>query len=137
MISFSSKLKGFNLENSSQFQTWLKNVIKLEGKKTGDINYLFMSDDDLLVINRQYLQHDFFTDIVTFPLSESNEIISGEIYVSVDRIKDNAEQNGVKFENELKRVIVHGVLHLLGYDDHTDDEKTMMRQKEDYYINLF
>ena len=137
MISFDSKLNGFVLPDPPLFKTWLKEVIKTEGKKTGNIYYAFLSDEQLLEINKNYLQHNFYTDIITFPLSNSNEIISGDIFISIDRVKENAVQNKVDFENELKRVMVHGVLHLLGYDDHSDEEKKIMRSKEDYYINLF
>ena len=111
-------------------------VIRKEGKTAGDIHYVFLSDDDLLTINEQYLDHHDYTDIITFPLSESENIIRGEIYISIPRVKENSELNGTGFQKELSRVIVHGVLHLLGYDDHTDEEKQIMRSKEDYYINL-
>jgi len=136
MIIFDSNLAGFDLSNKSDLKNWLVQVIRKEGKTAGDIHYVFLSDDDLLKINEQYLDHHDYTDIITFPLSESENIIRGEIYISVHRVKENSELNGTGFRKELSRVIVHGVLHLLGYDDHTDEEKRIMRSKEDYYINL-
>lgn len=136
MIIFDSNLAGFDLNNKSDFKNWLMQVILKEGKTAGDIHYVFLSDDDLLKINEQYLDHHDYTDIITFPLSESESIIRGEIYISIPRVKENSELNGTGFRKELSRVIVHGVLHLLGYDDHTDEEKQIMRSKEDYYINL-
>ncbi len=137
MISFNSNLDGFLLPSPPLLKSWINNVISSEKKKTGQINYTFLTDEELLEINKSFLQHNFYTDIITFPTSNSEEIISGDIFISIDRVKENAESNNVTFDNELKRVIVHGVLHLLGYDDHTDNEKIIMRRKEDYYINLF
>ena len=136
MISFDSNYDGFDLENKSIFQTWLKDVITQEGKTPGDIHYIFLSDSGLLEINKQFLNHHDFTDIITFPLSESEQIIRGEIYISLDRVKENASLNNVNFYEEIARVLVHGVLHLLGYNDHTKEEKNEMRSKEDYYLNL-
>jgi len=136
MIIFNSKLPGFDLDDKSKFKNWLKQVIQTEGKTIGDIHYVFLSDEELLKINQQYLNHHDYTDIITFPLSESEEIIRGEIYISVDRVKENCEINNSTFQVEMSRVIVHGVLHLLGYDDHSEEEKRTMRSKEDYYINL-
>ena len=136
MISFDSNYDGFDLENKSIFQTWLKDVITQEGKTPGDIHYIFLSDSGLLEINKQFLNHHDFTDIITFPLSESEQIIRGEIYISLDRVKENASLNNVNFHQEIARVLVHGVLHLLGYNDHTKEEKNEMRSKEDYYLNL-
>ncbi len=136
MISFDSNYDGFDLENKSIFQTWLKDVITQEGKTPGDIHYIFLSDSGLLEINKQFLNHHDYTDIITFPLSESEQIIRGEIYISLDRVKENASLNNVNFSQEIARVLVHGVLHMLGYNDHTKEEKNEMRSKEDYYLNL-
>jgi rRNA maturation RNase YbeY len=111
-------------------------AIRKEGKVPGEITYVFCDDGFLLEINQQFLQHDTLTDIVTFPTSVSADVISGEIYISLDRVEENAKEMNVDFDQELKRVAVHGVLHLLGYEDHTADQKTQMRAKEDYYINL-
>ncbi len=126
-------LPGFN--PSGYFQ-WLKKVIVMEKRREGNIFYHFCSDDFLLEINRAYLQHDYFTDIITFPLSKNQEILSGEIFISLDRIRENAKTLHFSFETELARVMVHGILHLIGYDDHTDAEKMEMRAKEDYYLSL-
>ena len=136
MISFDSNYNGFDLENKPIFQTWLKDVITQEGKTPGDIHYIFLSDSGLLEINQQFLNHHDYTDIITFPLSESEQIIRGEIYISLDRVKENALLNNVNFYQEFARVLVHGVLHLLDYNDHTKEEKHEMRSKENYYLNL-
>ena len=136
MISFDSNLPGFSLMNKAVYRNWIKQVIAHEAKTVGDIYYIFLSDDDLLIINQQYLNHHNYTDIITFPLSESDDTIRGEIYISIDRVQENSKLNRIVFEKELSRVIIHGVLHLLGYDDHSTEEKKIMRRKEDYYINL-
>ena len=136
MISFDSNYDGFHLENKSIFQSWLKDVIINEDKIPGDIHYIFLSDSGLLKINKQFLNHHDFTDIITFPLSESKKIIRGEIYISLDRVKENASLIKVDLYREIARVLVHGVLHLLGYNDHSEEEKYEMRSKEDYYLNL-
>ena len=115
---------------------WIKYTVNNEGKIIGDIQYIFCDDDYLLDVNKKFLQHDYYTDIVTFPLSENSNVISGEIYISLDRVAENAILNNTDFDNELARVVIHGVLHLLGYDDHSDNEKKEMRKKEDYYLNL-
>ncbi len=110
-------------------------IVSRETSKELDyINYIFCSDDYLLNINNEYLQHDYYTDIITFDYSE--EVISSDIFVSVDRIIDNAKINSVCFQSELHRVIIHGVLHLVGYKDKTDEEQTVMTQKEDFYLQL-
>jgi rRNA maturation RNase YbeY len=136
MISFDSDYDEFDLENKSIFQKWLKDVITQEGKTPGDIHYIFLTDSGLLEINQQFLNHHDYTDIITFPLSESEQIIRGEIYISLDRVKENALLNNVNFYQEFARVLVHGVLHLLDYNDHTKEEKHQMRSKENYYLNL-
>lgn len=123
-----------------QHRTWLKNYIqsifKKEGKKVLSINYIFCTDKALLEINRQFLSHDFYTDIITFDLSDANEV-QAEIYISVDRVKDNATQLGVSFKSELHRVIFHGVLHLCGYKDKSKQEKEEMRAKENLYLHKY
>ncbi len=115
---------------------WIKQVIQKENYQTGDIFYHFCSDDFLLNINREYLQHAYLTDIITFPLSTRPEIISAEIFISIDRVFENSSILKTPFEREFARVLVHGVLHLMGYDDHSDAEKLEMRAKEDYYLSL-
>ncbi len=136
MINYFAADIDFNIENWDKYKRWIKETIEKEKAIPGDIQYIFCSDEYLLEVNRKFLNHDYYTDIVTFPLSEKEEIITGEIYISVDRIKENAGINNVDFENELARVIIHGVLHLIGYDDLNEDEKREMRAKENYYLNL-
>ncbi len=109
-------------------------LILKEQKIKGDITFVFCSDDYLLKLNKDYLQHDYFTDIITFDYCEKN-IISGDIFISIDRIKENARQYNVTFENELQRVMIHGVLHLVGYKDKSEEEKKIMREKENFYLN--
>lgn len=101
-----------------------------------NLNYIFCSDDHLLSINKQFLNHDYYTDIITFPYREGNNI-EGEIYISIDRVKDNADQQKVSFENELFRVISHGLLHLIGFSDKTPKQKKLMREEEDKAIAIF
>lgn len=117
----------------------LINIIKilafLECKEIGEISIILLSDEELLKINIDYLQHDYYTDIITFDYSEGCKI-SGELYISVDRVKENAQKYGYRFEEELKRVIIHGILHLCGYKDKSKKEQHEMRKKEDYYLAL-
>jgi len=138
MIKFNNIKAGFNFNDPVFFRNWLKEVIKAESKKEiGEIQYIFCDDKYLLEINNTYLKHDTYTDILTFPVSSAKaNTISGEIYISIDRIVENAEKYTTSFQKELSRVIVHGLLHLLGYDDQTSSDSVLMRQKEDYYLNL-
>jgi len=115
---------------------WLENLIISENKKTGDINYIFCDDDYLLKVNQDYLDHDYFTDIITFDYVKG-KTISGDIFVSLPRILDNASTLSQDFEKEFNRVLAHGILHLCGYKDKTEEEQTQMRAKEDFYINQF
>lgn len=137
MINF-TYLLSYDLDslNVSRGKNWLKSVIVSEGKKTGEIQYIFCDDKHLLEINKTYLNHDTFTDIITFSTTANKDIISGEIYISIDRVNENSKSQIVPFGDELSRVMVHGILHLLGYNDHTDTEKKLMRSKEDYYLHL-
>ncbi|RLD45558.1 MAG: rRNA maturation RNase YbeY [Bacteroidetes bacterium] len=136
MISFSVLKADFQLSNPGEKKEWLKNTILAEKKITGEIHFIFCDDKYLAQVNLKYLSHDTLTDIITFSNSENPIIISGDIFISVDRVFDNARTLNNEFEAELSRVIVHGVLHLLGYNDHTPDEKLQMRAKEDYYLHL-
>ncbi len=106
-----------------------------EVRRVGDISIIFCSDNYILDVNMRYLQHDYFTDIITFDYCEGDRL-SGDLFISVDSVRENALFYGTTFENELNRVMVHGILHLIGYDDHTDEEKKVMRSKEDYYLSL-
>jgi probable rRNA maturation factor len=117
-------------------KSWLKQVIKTENQNLGELNYIFCSDTFLADINLQYLNHTTLTDILTFDTSDDVHRIEGEIYISVERVQENAIKFQVSFERELYRVMVHGVLHLLGYTDKTSHQKKIMRKKEDAYLSL-
>ncbi len=114
---------------------WVTNAIIKEGNELGELSYNFCTDEHLLQLNIDHLNHNFYTDIITFELNENN-IIIGDIYISIDRVKDNAKQNNKTMSNELKRVIIHGALHLCGYKDKTKNDAARMRAKEDYYLSL-
>ena len=117
-------------------KAWIEEVVKRHGKKVGELYYYFCSDDKLLEINKERLGHDFYTDIVTFPLNECENVLSSEFCISIDRIKDNAVTFGRSYESELHRVIIHGVLHLIGFDDLTEEEEKEMREKEEEALKL-
>jgi len=136
MINFSHPPESLKHSHLNLLRKWLKGVITEENCIVGDIYYIFCDDRFLHQINQNFLKHDTYTDIITFSTSENSEIISGEIYISTERVKDNSLKRNQSFIIELSRVIVHGVLHLLGYDDQENDQKTEMRQKEDYYLSL-
>lgn len=114
---------------------WIEKIIISEEKKLGEINYIFCDDEYLLKINQDFLDHDYYTDIITFD-QVRGKTISGEIFVSLQRIKDNASLISKNYEEEKKRVIAHGVLHLCGYKDKTEEQKKIMRAKEDFYLSL-
>ncbi|WP_136468151.1 rRNA maturation RNase YbeY [Flagellimonas onchidii] len=130
---FESELK---LKDLAKFSDWISRIIESEGFQLGQIDYIFCTDDYLLNVNQQYLNHDTFTDIITFDYS-SGRTLSGDIFISSDRVSENARTYGVTFENELLRVMSHGVLHLMGYADKTEDEQSVMRTKEEEKIKLF
>ena len=117
-------------------KSWLKQVIRTENKKLGELNYIFCSDAFLANVNLQYLNHTALTDIITFDTSEDGHLIEGEIYISIERVRENAIKFKVSIDQELHRVMVHGVLHLLGYSDKTSQQKKIMRKKEDAYLSL-
>ncbi|WP_419869352.1 rRNA maturation RNase YbeY [Chryseobacterium sp. CT-SW4] len=118
------------------YTTWMEDIILSEGKKLGEINYIFCDDEYLLKINQDYLQHDYYTDIISFDYVKG-KTISGEIFVSLQRISDNASTLSKNYEEELKRVLAHGILHLCGYKDKSSEEEKEMRDKEDFYLNKF
>jgi len=120
-----------------KLQIWLSKVIINEGKIPGEINYVFCTDNYLHKINLDFLQHDTFTDIITFPTSEDNEIISSDLFISLDRIKDNSKAFDIELESEFLRVVVHGILHLIGYNDKTKEQVLLMRKMENDYINKY
>ena len=121
--------------NKTTVTEWLNSCIQDLDYKTGEISIIFCSDDYLLDINKKYLNHDYFTDIITFNYNENNTII-GDLFISIDRVKENAKELKVDFNNELYRVIIHGVLHLCGYNDKTQDQQKEIRTKEDEYLVL-
>jgi probable rRNA maturation factor len=125
----------YNLKNKKALKKWLADTILAEGYRLISLTYVFCSDNYLLNINRQYLNHDTYTDIITFNNSEKQDIVEGEIYISIDRIRENALFFRHSQADELQRVMVHGVLHLTGYTDKTKPHKTKMTQKEDFYLN--
>lgn len=121
---------------NTDYTKWLEDIILSEEKKTGEINYIFCDDEYLLKINQDYLQHDYYTDIITFDYVKG-KTISGEIFVSLQRISDNASTLSRDYEEELKRVLAHGILHLAGYKDKTEEEEKEMRRMEDLYLAKF
>jgi rRNA maturation RNase YbeY len=135
MINFNYE-NDFTLENEEAIATWLTRVIESENKKEGEINYIFCNDEYLHKINLEYLNHDTLTDIISFDYSMGNEL-NGDVFVSVERVKDNALDFNVSFEEELKRVLVHGVLHYCGYKDKTENDELKMRAKEDEKLAMF
>ena len=134
MITFNSETT-FNLQNEAKTTTWIERVVVSEGFAIGEINYIFCDDAYLNHINKEFLKHDSFTDIISFDYSLGKQI-SGDIYISIERVLDNAEKYNVTFENELRRVMIHGVLHYMGYKDKTTEEKKVMRLKENTAICL-
>ena len=128
-ITFSENIEGFNLPDKEKIKKWLTAIIQEQGKRVGMIGYLFCDDEYILDANQRYLNHDTYTDIITFDYVEG-DFVSGDIMISVDRVGENAEKFGVPFADELHRVIAHGVLHLLGQGDKTEEEANIMRQKE-------
>jgi rRNA maturation RNase YbeY len=135
MIDFNYETE-FIIENEEAIATWLSRIIVSENKKEGEINYIFCDDEYLLKINLEYLNHDTLTDIISFDYSMGNEL-NGDIFVSVERVRDNANDFKVSFEDELKRVLVHGILHYCGYQDKSDEEDKIMRSKEDEKLAMF
>ena len=136
MINYFFEDTNFKFNKRRATSKWLKSAIALENTKLGDISIIYCSDDYLLEINKQYLSHDYYTDVITFNYCEG-DLISGDIFISVDTIKANAEEYGASFDNELCRVMVHGILHLIGYDDDCESNQLIMRQKEDFYLERY
>jgi len=131
-IQFHSLVDDFKLKNKTLYKAAVLAFAKEEGARIGTINYVFCSDDYLLELNKTYLNHDYYTDILSFPLSL--EPIAGDIFISIDRVRENATTFNTDFTTELSRVIAHGLLHFLGYDDHTENNIRMMREKENEFI---
>ena len=135
MISYFNEDIVFKFKDKRLNNRWLKLVAESEVRRLGDISVIFCSDNYILDVNIKYLGHDYFTDIITFDYCEGDRL-SGDLFISIDSVRENAVHYGTEFEDELNRVMVHGVLHLVGYDDHTAAEKKEMRAKEDYYLSL-
>lgn len=135
MITFNYETD-FQLDNEEKHQNWLSGVIESEDKEEGEINYIFCDDDYLYQINVQYLEHQTLTDIISFDYTIGN-LISGDIFISIERVKDNAQDFGVSFNEELRRVMAHGVLHYCGYKDKTEADAKLMRSKENEKIIMF
>ena len=135
MISYNNIDISFLFKNKLRIKKWVLETIIEEGKKLSYISYNFCSDKYILELNISSLNHNFYTDIITFELNDKEENIEGDIYISIDRVKDNANQLNELFLNELHRVIIHGTLHLCGYKDKTKSEAKIMRNKENYYLN--
>lgn len=134
-VSFHSEQTDFSLSNESQIADWLTSVCQEEGKTLAEISVIFCSDDYLLDVNRKHLDHDYYTDVITFDYSEGNDV-SGDIFISIDRVAENAESFEVHKLDEAYRIIVHGMLHLLGYTDKDINAKEQMTAKEDFYLSL-
>ena len=129
--------KNIALTDRTALKLFIKNIFKKEKRSFESLSYVFCSDEYLLAINQQYLQHDYYTDIITFDLSEPNAALQGDIYISIDRVRDNAKQLDISIKNELHRVIFHGVLHLCGYKDKTPKDEKAMRSMEEKYLKLY
>jgi rRNA maturation RNase YbeY len=136
MIDFSIEDVNVPGLDSEHFALWLDQVIVNEGFETGDVNLVFCSDEALLKMNIDFLQHDYYTDIITFDYCEDT-VVNGDLFISIDRIVDNAIELNVAYSEELKRVCVHGILHLCGYKDKSSDDEKRMRSKEDFYLNKY
>lgn len=135
MISFNYE-SDFSLEQEDVYSSWIETIVESENKILGEISYIFCDDEYLHTINLQYLNHDTLTDIISFDYTEG-DIISGDIFVSIERVVDNAKDFNVSFDEELKRVLAHGVLHYCGYKDKSDQDALLMRTKEEEKIKLF
>lgn len=132
MIAFNNEIK-FDLENSERVSEWISTTILEEEYKEGELNYIFCSDDYLLELNIKHLNHNTLTDIISFDYT-MGKLISGDIFISIDRVIENAKTFEVSFEDELHRVMIHGILHYCGYKDKSEDDKVIMRSKEDLYL---
>lgn len=136
-VYFFFERKAFSLTNRLTLKKFIESIFKTEKRQLNSINFVFVSDKKLLEINKQYLKHDYYTDIISFELSTPGQPVVGDIYISIDRIKANASQLGVSFRAELHRVIFHGVLHLCGYGDKSKKEADIIRLKENFYLQKY
>lgn len=133
-IRFFTEDVDFSLKHKRKIALWIKQAILNEKHSLSDINYIFCSDEYLLQLNQQYLNHNTFTDIITFNNSEYLKEVAGDIYISIERVEDNAKKHNCPFIQELSRVLIHGILHLCGYKDKSEEDKKIMRSKEDFYL---
>lgn len=133
-ISFFSDNVDFSISNEPELCSWLNDLASNEGEQIEELNVVFVSDDKLFEMNKQFLGHDYYTDIITFP--NDGDGISGELFISIDRVRDNALKEKAELVDEVHRVIAHGLLHLLSYDDKSEEDKKRMRSREDFYLNL-
>jgi probable rRNA maturation factor len=136
LISFYTESTNYTLKDKNKIRSWIASAIKKEKKKLGPVNFIICSDKYLLKLNNEYLEHDYYTDIITFDNSDIKNTISGDIFISIDRVRDNAKTFSKSLKNELHRVIIHGILHLIGYNDKSPQQKKIMTSKEDYYLSL-
>lgn len=136
MISFQGVDVDVPVMNREVLKKWINGFVGSYGKVVGELYYLFCSDEYLYKMNVEVLRHDFYTDIITFQSNDNDTVLSGEIYISIDRVKENALALGLRYEDELNRVMVHGVLHLMGFKDKTDEDAIMMRQQEDFCLKM-
>ena len=137
VTNFFSENKNFKISNKKEIRVLLKKICKKENKKISFINYVFCSDNRLLEINKKYLNHTSLTDVVTFDFSTNKKNIEGDVYISIDRVKENAKKYKETFKKELLRIIIHGLLHLIGFLDKTKEEKNTMTLKENEYLSLY
>ena len=135
MISYYFQDTDFKFRDRRKTNEWLKLAAESEIRRIGNISIIFCSDNYVLDINQKYLQHDYVTDIITFDYCEGDRL-SGDLFISVDSVRENSVEFGTEFKDELNRVIIHGLLHLVGYDDHTEKDIKLMRSKENYYLSL-
>jgi len=135
MISFNYETD-FELDNEAQYEDWISRIIESEGFEEGEINYIFCDDEYLHKINVEYLDHDTLTDIISFDYTVGN-VLQGDIFISIERVQDNANDFNVSFEEELKRVLSHGVLHYCGYKDKSEEDEALMRAKEEEKMQMF
>lgn len=136
-IEFFSEDIDYSIKDSEKISQWIHQIIHKEDKQLEHIDIIFCSNDYLLKINKDYLNHNYYTDVISFPYHNSHDPVQGDIFISIPQVKHNSHQFFTTFEEELNRVIAHGVLHLIGYSDYSNYEKEIMEEKEDYYLSIF
>ena len=136
-IEFIEDVGGFSFESQNLYQTKAQTLLEKEGfSKHLLLRVIFLDDETLLLMNKEFLNHDYYTDIITFPIEEAENTLEAELYISIDRVRDNAQKESESFSNELLRVYLHGILHLVGYKDDTVQAKKIMREKESFYMSF-